>query len=227
MTHPLDEPLHRKSAAELVSDRLMQLIVAGVLEAGEPLRETQLAERLGISRNSLREGIRLLERSRLVKYEMHRGAIVSDPSLADLDDLYRTRRHLETAAVRAAPTEGGLNQLRRAWEHLEASTSVPAAEPIVAADLALHQAIVGLLDSERISAFYASICKELVFYFSVLSHADEEYRYPQTPIVDRHREIVEAILERRVADAERLTLQHIDENQARLTDILRARAAAA
>ncbi|MHA3683559.1 GntR family transcriptional regulator [Leucobacter sp. HY1908] len=227
MTHPLDEPLHRKSAAELVSDRLMQLIVAGVLEAGEPLRETQLAERLGISRNSLREGIRLLERSRLVKYEMHRGAIVSDPSLADLDDLYRTRRHLETAAVRAVPTEGGLNQLRRAWEHLEASTSVPAAEPIVAADLALHQAIVGLLDSERISAFYASICKELVFYFSVLSHADEEYRYPQTPIVERHREIVEAILERRVADAERLTLQHIDENQARLTDILRARAAAA
>lgn len=227
MTHPLDEPLHRLSAAELVSDRLMQLIVAGVLKAGEPLRETQLAERLGISRNSLREGIRLLERSRLVKYEMHRGAIVSDPSLADLDDLYRTRRHIETAAVRAVPTEEGLARLRRAWERLEASTSVPAAEPIVAADLALHQAIVGLLDSERISTFYASICKELVFYFSVLSHADEEYRYPQTPIVDRHREIVEAILERRVSDAERLTLQHIDENQARLTDILRARAAAA
>lgn len=227
MTHPLDEPLHRQSAAELVSDRLMRLIVAGVLKAGEPLRETQLAERLGISRNSLREGIRLLERSRLVKYEMHRGAIVSDPSLADLDDLYRTRRHIETAAVRAVPTEEGLARLRLAWERLEASTSVPAAEPIVAADLALHQAIVGLLDSERISTFYASICKELVFYFSVLSHADEEYRYPQTPIVDRHREIVEAILERRVSDAERLTLQHIDENQARLTDILRARAAAA
>ena len=227
MTHSLDEPLHRLSAAELVSDRLMQLIVAGVLKAGEPLRETQLAERLGISRNSLREGIRLLERSRLVKYEMHRGAIVSDPSLADLDDLYRTRRHIETAAVRAVPTEEGLARLRRAWERLEESTSVPAAEPIVAADLALHQAIVGLLGSERISTFYASICKELVFYFSVLSHADEEYRYPQTPIVDRHREIVEAILERRVSDAERLTLQHIDENQARLTDILRARAAAA
>lgn len=224
MTDPLTERLDRKSAAELVSDRLMQLIVAGVLKAGEPLRETQLSERLGISRNSLREGIRLLERSRLVKYEMHRGAIVSDPSLSDLEDLYRTRRHLETAAIRAAPTQEGLDRLRAAWEHLEASTSVPSAEPIVAADLALHQAIVALLESERMSTFYAAICKELVFYFSVISHADEEYRNPQAPIIDRHREIVEAILERRVADAERLTLQHIDENENRLADILRARA---
>lgn len=224
MTDPPTERIDRKSAAELVSDRLMQLIVAGVLKAGEPLRETQLAERLGISRNSLREGIRLLERSRLVKYEMHRGAIVSDPSLSDLEDLYRTRRHLETAAIRTTPTQEGLDRLRAAWEHLEASTSVPSAEPIVAADLALHQAIVALLESERMSTFYSAICKELVFYFSVISHTDEEYRNPQAPIIDRHREIVEAILERRVADAERLTLQHIDENEHRLADILRARA---
>lgn len=227
MMDPLNEPLHRQSAAELVSDRLMQLIVAGVLKAGEPLRETQLAERLGISRNSLREGIRLLERSRLVKYEMHRGAIVSDPSLANLQDLYRTRRHMEAAAVRVEPTAEGLERLRSAWERLQASASIPSAEPIVAADLALHQAIVALLESERMSAFYATICKELVFYFSVLSHADKEYRNPQAPIVDRHREIVEAILERRVEEAERLTLQHIDENEHRLADILRMRASTA
>lgn len=202
----------------------MQLIVSGTLRAGEPLRETQLAGKLGISRNSLREGIRLLEQSRLVKYEMHRGAVVSNPSLDDLNDVYRTRMHLELAAVRADASEAQLAALREAWARLEASTSGLEAESIVAADLALHQAIVDLLGSERISAFYASIRKELIFYFSVLSHADEEYLAPQEPIVRRHQEIVDAILERRVDDAEDLLLRHIDENAQRLRDILTARA---
>ena len=224
MSDGFGEPIQRASAAELVADRLMQLIVSGTLRAGEPLRETQLATRLGISRNSLREGIRLLEQSRLVKYEMHRGAVVSNPSLDDLDDVYRTRMHLELAAVRSEATEQQLDALREAWDRLEASTSGLEAESIVAADLALHQAIVDLLGSERISAFYESIRKELIFYFSVLSHADEEYLAPQEPIVRRHREIVDAILERRVADAERLLTQHIDENAGRLRDILTARA---
>lgn len=227
MSDPFGEPIQRASAAELVADRLMQLIVSGALQAGEPLRETQLAGKLGISRNSLREGIRLLEQSRLVKYEMHRGAVVSSPSLDDLDDVYRTRMHLELAAVRADASPEQLDALREAWGRLEASTSELEAESIVAADLALHQAIVDLLGSARISAFYASIRKELIFYFSVLSHADEEYLAPQEPIVRRHQEIVDAILERRIDDAEALLLRHIEENAKRLRDILTTRAARA
>lgn len=219
------EPVQRSSTAELAADRLRQLIVSGVLRAGDPLREVQLSQQLGISRNSLREGIRLLEQSRLVKYEMHRGAVVSSPSLRDLDDVFRARRHLELAAVRVDASEEQLDMLRQAWDRLQKSTSQPEAGRIVAADLALHQAIVNLLGSERISAFYEQIRKELFFYFSVLSHADEEYLNPQVPIVDRHQEIVDAILERRVVDAEELLHRHIEENATRLRDILVARGA--
>ena len=213
------------SAAELVADRLRGLIVTGVLEAGEPLRETQLAKRLEISRNSLREGIRLLEQSRLVKYELHRGAIVSTPSLKDLADVFRSRRHIELAAVRARASDAQLEALAQAWSRLQDSAAELKPDQIIAADLALHQAIVGLLDSERLSAFYDSICKELIFYFAVLSHADEEYLHPQGPIVDRHREIVDAILDRRTEEAEALVLRHIDENEDRLRDILTQRQA--
>ena len=67
------------SAAELVSDRLSKLVVTRALSVGELLRDCQLANRLEISRNSLREGIRLLEQSRFVKYEMHCGAVVIAP----------------------------------------------------------------------------------------------------------------------------------------------------
>lgn len=218
------EPIQFTSAAELVAEHLRRLIVSGVLQAGEPLRETQLAKRLDTSRNSLREGIRLLEQSRLVKYEMHRGAVVSTPSLEDLDDVFRVRRHIELAAVRADASDAQLEALRQAWARLQESASGLEADAIIAADLGLHQAIVGLLESERLSAFYDSICKELVFYFTVLSHADEEYLNPQTSIVEHHGAIVEAIVERRTKDAEGLITRHVDENARRLRDILAGQA---
>ena len=218
------EPIQMTSAAELVSDRLRKLIVTGVLSAGEPLRETQLAKRMEISRNSLREGIRLLEQSRLVKYELHRGAVVTTPSVSDLADVFRARRHIELAAVRVDASDEQLATLSEACERLEATAAGLEPDQIIAADLALHQAIVGLLRSERLSAFYDTICKELIFYFAVLSHTDEEYLHPQEAIVDRHREIVDALIARRSADAEALLLKHIDENESRLRDILTVRA---
>lgn len=223
MSAPLSQPSQRASAAELVADRLMQLIVSGSLSAGESLRETQLAARLGISRNSLREGIRLLEQSRLVKYVMHRGAVVSTPTVHDLEDLYRTRLHIELAAARMTPKPSQLKSIDDAFAALEKSTQSLDANTIVAADLALHQAFVRLLDSERISAFYEQLCKELVFYFTVLSYADEEYVNPEEPIVQRHKNIYDAVRADQPDLAAKLTEEHILENFERLKEILTAR----
>lgn len=222
-----DISLHRVSTAEAVADALVGLIVSGALPAGEPLRESSLATKLGVSRNSLREAIRLLERSRLVKYEIHRGAIVSTPTLEDLDDLYRTRRQLELSGVRCEPTEAQLERLSQAFDELTRTSEHQQAEPIVAADLALHQAIVDLLGSERMSSFYRQIGKELVFYFTVLSYTDEEYVNPQASIIDRHRGIYDAIVAGDRDRAHDLLEAHIEENHVRLREILTARLAAA
>lgn len=215
--------IRRKSAAELVADTLRNLIVSGKLRAGEPLRESQLAKDLQISRNSLREGIRLLEQSRLVKYEMHRGAVVTEPNIADLTDLYRTRRHLETLAAQVPASDEQLQRVREAFTLLRATADTAKATPIVTADLALHQAIVGLLESERISTFFAQVCKEMVFYLTLHSYADEEYATPKGPIVDPHAAIVDALCDRRNDEAVELIRQHLEENYTRLKAILEER----
>ncbi|MEB4616422.1 GntR family transcriptional regulator [Leucobacter sp. M11] len=223
MSSPIDISLHRMSTAEVVAETLMRMIVAGDLQAGEPLRESSLAGRLGISRNSLREGIRLLEQSRLVKYEIHRGAVVSTPTVSDLEDLYRARTHIELLAVQQEPTPEELERIHAAFQALTESTKSQLPEPIVAADLALHQTIVDLLRSERLSAFYGQIRKELVFYFTVLSYADEEYVNPEEPIVARHQEIYDAIVAGRRTEAAALMSEHIQENFVRLREILESR----
>lgn len=225
MPEIMDISLHRVSTAEAVADTVVSLIVSGALKAGEPLRESSLATRLGISRNSLREAIRLLERSRLVKYEIHRGAIVSTPTLNDLDDLHRTRLQLELAGVRRTPDDDQLARLHATFDALRETATTNNAAPIVAADLALHQAIVDLLGSERISSFYRQICTELTFYLTVLSYADEEYVNPQESIVERHQHIYDAICAGDRDLAHDLLKTHIEENYARLREILTERAA--
>jgi DNA-binding GntR family transcriptional regulator len=210
----------RASTAASLADSLMQEIISGHLKAGERLPETRLAKRMGASRNSVREAIRLLEQSRLVHYEMHRGSVVSKPNVADLDDLYRTRLHLETTALNEPPAEKDLQALHNAFESLVAATKSHDSKLIVGADLEFHQAIVDLLDSERISAFFAVLRKELVFYLSVLSHEDQEFLYPEGPIIRSHRAIYEAVATGNLNLAIGLITEHIDDNHQRLRDIL-------
>lgn len=223
MAHLENVTPQRSSTAEVVADTLVGLIVSGSLQAGEPLRESTLAAELGISRNSLREGIRLLERSRLVKYELNRGAVVSTPTMADLQDLFSTRKYFELAAVQRVPDESQLQAIHDAFIALDESAQSKEAGRIVAADLSMHQAIVDLLGSKRISAFYREICQELVFYFTVLSFADEEHVNPQEPIMARHQEIYDAILRGDRATAADLLGDHIDQNFNRLAEIFTQR----
>lgn len=225
MSDKADILLQRSSTAEVVADTLMSMIVSGSLKAGEPLRENDLAKRLGISRNSVRESIRLLEQSRLVKYEMHRGAIVSTPTQSDLEDLFRTRLHLELLAVQQKPSAEQLERIKLAFENLKKMADHHIAEPIVAADLELHKSIVALLGSERINGFYERISKELSFYFTVLSYADEEYLNPQESIVDRHEMIYRALLDGDTRAAKKAMTIHIEENFKRLSEILKERSA--
>lgn len=215
-----DLPLQRVSTAEAVADGLLGLIVSGAIRAGEPLRESTLTQKFGVSRNSVREAIRLLEKSRLVKHEIHRGAVVSTPTLEDLDDLTRTRLQLELAGVQRVPTEEQLSELHAAFNRLSKTSEQNVAEPIVSADLAMHQAIVNMLGSERISAFYQQICRELVFYFTVLSYTDHEYANAEESITGPHQRIYEAIVAGDREAAATLLREHIEHNHRRLSEIL-------
>lgn len=221
-----DIALRRVSTAEAVAEVLTSRILSGALPSGEPLRESSLSAKLGVSRNSLREAIRLLERGRLVTYEVHRGAIVVTPTLDDLKDLYLTRRHLELAGIREKPTRSQLHVLTQAYEALVSATSLHEVEPIVTADLAFHQAIVDLIGSERMSSFYRQVSKELMFYFSVLSYADEEYVDPVVSIVDKHHGLYEALMAGDRDLAHDRLASHIDQNYERLKEILTSRQAA-
>ncbi|QZY50751.1 GntR family transcriptional regulator [Leucobacter tenebrionis] len=212
--------LQRASAAEQVADRLTALILEGTIGPGERLRESTLAQTLDISRNSVREGIRLLERGRLVKYEMHRGAVVVTPSIEELDDLYRTRLHLESLGVGVEATPAHTAALERAFEHLVDAADTGSARAVVAADLAFHSTLVARLGSARIDSFFETVMTETGYYLLILSHADDEIGRIDEAVLDDHRLLLEAVRSGDAGEARRALTAHLRSNHERIRQIL-------
>ncbi|MCK5880191.1 MAG: GntR family transcriptional regulator, partial [Holophagae bacterium] len=56
----------------------MNRIVTGVLEPGEPVRDTEISEDMGLSRTPVREALLHLSRQGLLENLHHRGFVVSE-----------------------------------------------------------------------------------------------------------------------------------------------------
>lgn len=82
--------------------RLLDDIRSGALTPGARLRETELAERLGISRTPVREAIRQLEADGLVVHLPRQGATIRSLDHAEVVELYEMRAVLEGTAARLA-----------------------------------------------------------------------------------------------------------------------------
>ncbi|PGH56114.1 GntR family transcriptional regulator [Azospirillum palustre] len=89
-----------RTATEFVEAAMREAILEGVLPAGAPLRQEDLAAAFGVSRMPVREALRQLEARALVEFHPHRGAVVAEISAEDSADIGAIRAALEPAALR-------------------------------------------------------------------------------------------------------------------------------
>ena len=212
----------RSTAAQQVAVGLASRIVAGAFAPGARLRESAIATELGVARNTVREAVRILELSGLVRHEVNRGAVVISPTPEKVKELYAARDRLETAAVSRPAEAPELETLRKAYEDLVDAAASRDVLRIVDVDLAFHATIVSMLHSSRIDEFYAGLLVELRFYLTVLSLEDREFENPDDILTD-HREILEAIESGDPASAAEHVRSHIERNEKRILEILHGR----
>src|SRR5262245_52818459 len=103
------------------------MINRGELQPGERLLEDRLAEQLGVSRNPIREAIRILENTGLVEVTPRRGAHVAllDPVRAI--ELLELRSVLEAFAAQLAAKRGTVEQVQRIREIFDEGKAATAA----------------------------------------------------------------------------------------------------
>jgi DNA-binding GntR family transcriptional regulator len=215
--------VRRISTAQQVADGLSEMILSGKMPPGTHLKESAIATTLGISRNTVREAVRILEQGSLVvRPEMHRGASVVEPSDEELADIYRARLGLEVAAAGAINSPSSITEVREAFDALVEASELRQLESIVERDLAFHASIVKQLGSRRIDLFYDQLARQLRFFLMVLSLEDREYEEPGQ-VIDEHYAIMEALQTGDNARAQRLITDLIEANEKRVRSIFRDR----
>lgn len=92
---PQRKILKRQNLASMLVDDLRKRLLSGEFAGGTLLRQEQLAHEYGVSRMPVREALRQLDSEGLVDIETNRGAIVSELSLAEIDEIFDLRLVLE------------------------------------------------------------------------------------------------------------------------------------
>ncbi len=206
--------LERSSTAERVAEKLRELIMEGHFKPGVKLADTTIAEKMGISRNTLREAFRLLALERLLVHELNRGVFVRLLDASDVVDLFAVRRLVECAAVRQAGTPSAEAIAR--LEAIVADASRAAAEQrwsdLGTANMLFHQAIAGLLGSRRVDELMRQILAELRLVFQVMTDPRDFHE----AYLPRNRAILATLAGGDPADAERMLHEYLRDAERQL-----------
>lgn len=154
--------------------KIRQMITSGDLGPGDRLPpEKELSERLGLSRNSLREAVKALEVIRVLDVRRGDGTYVTslEPGLlleamsfvVDLHtdrsvlEIFGVRRILEPAAAALAARNMTPETVARLDELIEETDAAAGIEDLVKHDLEFHQAIVEASGNEYLSRLVESM----------------------------------------------------------------------
>lgn len=213
-------PLMKRSLVDQALEQLRRRISDGVWAVGQRLpTEPELVAELGISRNTVREAMRVLAFSGLIEIRQGDGSYVRavvDPldtlkvlSRCSLEQARETRHILEVEAIGLAAlrrTDEDLLALRRALqdsgEHYHGDL-----EHYIACDLVFHRLLVDAAHNPALSELYR--------YFSSVIGAQLRQSLNITPrhqhVFDLHVEILAAVEQQDPQRAKSLCRQLINE----------------
>lgn len=95
-------PIIHKTRTQIVVEVLRERILSGDIAAGQPLRQSAIAESLNVSRIPVREALVQLEAEGLVKFEAHKGATATALSVEQVTELFELRAMIETDLLEKA-----------------------------------------------------------------------------------------------------------------------------
>lgn len=207
------------SRSEPLSDQVYasieNMIVSGELAPGERLVESEIAQRLGVSRNPVREAFAALARVGWVEAREQRpGLHVREQSLADADDCFRVRALLEAESARLAarrlraqgpaPFSATLDLLQGLLD--SAQTRIRAADhaALVAANSEFHTHFATLAGTPLLARLIAQVDRKVRWYFApvALLRAPDSWR--------EHAELLDAVRRGSEEDAAAVMVRHVD-----------------
>jgi GntR family transcriptional repressor for pyruvate dehydrogenase complex len=214
--------IKRKRLYEDIVQQIQELVREGTLKPGDRLPpERELAERLQVSRSSLREAIRALELQGVVVSRPGAGTFINTDSVEDLvstiascltagrndlSDIFEMRRLLEPQITALAVERATVTNVRRMAKTLQdQELQIAKGQTGVESDTAFHFAIAEATHNSALVRVFTTIADIL------RQSRDLSLQAPGRPqrSLDSHREILKKILERDMEGAREAMAHHI------------------
>lgn len=201
----------------LVAEVLREAILRNVLTGGQQLRQDEIAAHLGVSRIPVREALRQLEAEGLVTFFPHRGAVVSELSHQEVQEIYEIRIPLEATALRLALPRLTQQDLERAEAILEAIDRETEVAKWSGLNREFHTILYTPADRPRLLALINTLRTNVEryqrIYISLMQHKVNSQR--------EHRQILEACRRRDVGTAVQALESHLGQAAQELVAYLR------
>jgi len=200
------------------------MIVSGELKPGQRLPpEKELSERLGLSRNSLREAVKSLEVIRVLDVRRGDGTFVTslEPRLlleamsfvvdlhqdSSVIEIFEVRRVLEPFAAGLAAAKISAEQLDALAASLGSVDESTPVEDLVAHDLEFHRLITEASGNDYLSSLVESMSSSTI-RARIWRGITQDHATERT--LNEHAAILAALRDRDVALTEEMLANHVD-----------------
>ena len=92
--------MKNKRTCDYIAEAIQNEILSGRMEAGQPLRQEELSEKLGYSRMPVREALQILEEQGLVRRLATRHVVVADFSRRNIEEIFDMVGNVEKKALK-------------------------------------------------------------------------------------------------------------------------------
>ncbi len=214
-------PKNQVSTPERVAASITKGLLRREYSVGQRLVEAELTEKLGVSRSTVREALKILASQGVVELIPHRGAVIRGLTLSEADNLLAVLEVLTGLAARLAAEKIERNGNRQRF----VTAAKPLIEPEESNELdrflderaRFYQAMFDVADSEDLNRAMPNWRAHLFRnqFYGFLTKGDLR------AMVAEYRQITEAILAGDPAKAEIHTRRHLQKSRERVLPYLR------
>jgi DNA-binding GntR family transcriptional regulator len=206
-----------RSLAETAYGKIKASIFDFELLPGDRFTESEMAERLAMSRTPVRDALYRLEREGYLHVQLRVGWSVRPYDFVQFENLYDLRLILEQASVARLcdlDERPGLDDLKERW-------LVPVAErksamrEVAALDEAFHTTLVEAAGNPEVARCHREVTERI----RVIRRLDFTQAYRIDKTYEEHGQILRAVIRRRADEANRLLRSHIEASKVEVRKI--------
>ena len=189
----------------MITHSLRETILSGELSGGVQLKQEELASKFNVSMSALREALKSLEAEGLVKFYPNRGAVVSELSAEEAQEIFDIRLYLELGAMELAIPNMSEVDLAAAEAVLQEVDAEPDSKRWGALNWRFHEILYHTANRPKllslIKNMHNNVERYMRLYLSTLHYQEKSQK--------EHRMLLDACAKKDLKAAQKLLRKHM------------------